>query len=74
MGLKVVPVTTTSIEVHWNAIETIHWSGDHLTGGYRVFYQTVSDFPSALPVPPKEEIKGINVSFLLLILSIGYDN
>ena len=59
--LKVVPITTSSIEVHWCSIEEGFWSGDHSTGGYRVFYQPVSDFPSALPGPPKEEVMGINV-------------
>ncbi|KAJ8687397.1 hypothetical protein QAD02_023191 [Eretmocerus hayati] len=60
IGLKVVPITTSSIEVHWSAIEEVYWSGDHLTGGYRVFYQPLSDFPSALPATPKEEVMGIN--------------
>lgn len=64
-GLKVVPITTTSIEVHWDPINVLHWSGDHQTGGYRVFYQILSDFPSAIAGPPKEEVKGINVRFVI---------
>lgn len=60
-GLKVVPITTSSIEVHWNAINEVYWSGDHETGGYRVIYQPVSDFPTALQDTPKEEILGIKV-------------
>jgi protein sidekick len=63
--LKVVPITTSSIEVHWNPIDELYWSGDHETGGYRVFYQPLSDFPSALSGPPKEEVKGINVCLIL---------
>ncbi|XP_016844898.1 protein sidekick isoform X4 [Nasonia vitripennis] len=59
-GLKVVPITTTSIEVHWDPIDELHWSGDHQTGGYRISYQILSDFPSAIAGPPKEEVKGIN--------------
>ncbi|XP_014300001.2 protein sidekick isoform X2 [Microplitis demolitor] len=65
-GLKVVPITTTSIEVHWDMIEEIHWSGDHTTGGYRVVYQPVSDFPTALEATPKQEIIGINQTKMIL--------
>ncbi|XP_051172890.1 protein sidekick isoform X3 [Leptopilina boulardi] len=65
-GLKVVPITTTGIEVYWNMIEEIHWSGDHETGGYRVVYQIVSDFPTAIQATPKEEIMGINQTKMTL--------
>ncbi|XP_058794092.1 protein sidekick isoform X3 [Phymastichus coffea] len=64
--LKVVPITTSSIEVHWSPIDELYWSGDHSTGGYRVFYQPLSDFPTALPGPPKEEIMGINETKITL--------
>lgn len=60
-GLKVVPITTTSIEVTWDSIDEQYWSGDVNTGGYRIIYQPVSDFPTALQATPKEEIMGINV-------------
>ncbi|XP_014223021.1 protein sidekick isoform X2 [Trichogramma pretiosum] len=63
-GLKVVPITTSSIEVHWNSIDEANWSGDYQTGGYRVFYQPVADFP--LPEPPKEEVMGINATNITL--------
>ncbi|KYM76056.1 Protein sidekick [Atta colombica] len=62
-GLKVVPITTSSVEVHWNMIDEVHWSGDYETGGYRVVYQPVSDFPTPLQATPKEEILGIKVLF-----------
>ncbi|XP_026669718.1 protein sidekick isoform X6 [Ceratina calcarata] len=65
-GLKVVPITTSSIEVHWNSIDEIHWSGDHQTGGYRVVYQPVSDFPSAIQDTPKEEVLGIKATKIVL--------
>ncbi|KZC09696.1 Protein sidekick [Dufourea novaeangliae] len=65
-GLKVVPITTSSIEVHWNAIDEVYWSGDHETGGYRVIYQPVSDFPTALQDTPKEEILGIKATKIVL--------
>ncbi|XP_033229948.1 protein sidekick isoform X4 [Belonocnema kinseyi] len=65
-GLKVVPITTTSVEVYWNMIEEVYWSGDHETGGYRVIYQPVSDFPTALQATPKEEVMGIKKTKMVL--------
>lgn len=61
-ALKAVPITTTSVEVFWEPVEEQYWSGDTKTGGYRVVFQPVSDFPTALQATPKEEILGINVS------------
>ncbi|XP_048507644.1 protein sidekick isoform X3 [Athalia rosae] len=66
VGLKVVPITTSSVEVHWEPIEEIYWSGDHGTGGYRVVYQPVSDFPTALEATPKKEILGIEHDMIVL--------
>lgn len=63
-GVKVVPITTTSVEVYWDIIEEQFWSGDMSTGGYRVIFQPVSDYPTALQATPKEEIKGSRVSSL----------
>lgn len=60
-GLKAVPITTTSVEVFWEPVEHQYWSGDTKSGGYRVVFQPVSDFPTALQATPNEEIKGINV-------------
>lgn len=65
-GLKAVPITTTSVEVHWNMIDESFWSGDFTTGGYRVLYQPVSDFPTALQDTPKVEILGINQTKVIL--------
>ncbi|XP_019697114.1 protein sidekick isoform X2 [Harpegnathos saltator] len=65
-GLKVVPITTSSVEVHWNMIDQMYWSGDHETGGYRVVYQPVSDFPTALQTTSKEEILGIKKTKMVL--------
>lgn len=62
-GLKVVPITTSSVEVHWNMIDEVHWSGDYETGGYRVVYQPVSNFPTPLETTPKKEILGIKVKY-----------
>ncbi|CAH0555093.1 unnamed protein product [Brassicogethes aeneus] len=65
-NLKVVPITTTSVEVYWTSIEQQFWSGDVKTGGYRVIFQPVSDFPTALKATPKEEIMGINKNKIVL--------
>ncbi|XP_056641389.1 protein sidekick isoform X2 [Diorhabda sublineata] len=65
-GLKVIPITTTSVEVSWEPIEEQYWSGDSKTGGYRVVFQPVSDFPTALQATPKEEVMGINANKMVL--------
>ncbi|XP_076265168.1 sidekick cell adhesion molecule isoform X3 [Rhynchophorus ferrugineus] len=65
-GLKAVPITTTSVEVFWVPIEEQFWSGDTKSGGYRVVFQPVSDFPTALQATPKEEIMGINANKMVL--------
>ncbi|CAH1971961.1 unnamed protein product [Acanthoscelides obtectus] len=64
--LKAVPITTTSVEVFWEPVEEQCWSGDSKSGGYRVIFQPVSDFPTALQSTPKEEIMGINASKMVL--------
>ncbi|KAF2903932.1 hypothetical protein ILUMI_02247 [Ignelater luminosus] len=66
VGLRVVPITTTSVEVYWIPVEEQSWSGDVATGGYRVVFQPVSDFPTALQATPKEEVMGINASKIVL--------
>ncbi|XP_048522895.1 protein sidekick [Dendroctonus ponderosae] len=65
-GLKVVPITTTSVEVFWIPIEEQYWSGDTKSGGYKVVFQPVSDFPTALQATPNEEVKGINANKMVL--------
>lgn len=76
IGLKVVPITTSSVEVHWNMIDEIYWSGDYETGGYRVVYQPVSDFPTPLQATPKKDVVGIqvyNTSHMRDIMRIIYN-
>lgn len=65
-GLKVVPITTTSVRVHWDQLEKQHWNGDSLTGGYRVIFQPISDFPTALQATPKQDIMGIEAESVIL--------
>lgn len=65
--VRAVPITTTSVEVRWTAIEARHWSGDSATGGYRVLYQPLADdFPAALAYSPKEDVPGAAASSLVL--------
>jgi hypothetical protein len=59
--VKVVPITTTSVSVEWDAVEKVYWSGDHETGGYRVEYRS-EKFPTAVQTTPKEDVLGIEVS------------
>ncbi|KAI5697514.1 hypothetical protein M8J75_011594 [Diaphorina citri] len=65
-GVKVVPITTTSVRVTWDPLPIQHWSGDHSTGGYRVLFQPVSDFPTPLQQTPKQDVLGIEVSQIIL--------
>ncbi|XP_073831581.1 sidekick cell adhesion molecule isoform X13 [Musca autumnalis] len=65
-NLKVVPITTTSVRVKWNALETSMWNGDAATGGYRILYQQLSDFPTALQATPKTDVMGINIDSVVL--------
>ncbi|XP_050099535.1 protein sidekick isoform X2 [Anopheles aquasalis] len=58
-GLKVVPITTTSVRVQWNALAASAWNGDTETGGYRILYQPLSDFPSTLQSTPKLDVPGV---------------
>lgn len=64
--LKVVPITTNSVQVQWVALTKSHWNGDATTGGYRVLYQPVSDFPTSLQATPKQEIMGIASDNIIL--------
>lgn len=66
LGLKVVPITTTSVRVQWNSLDKSSWNGDSTTGGYRVLFQPISDFPTALQATPKQEVMGIASNSLVL--------
>lgn len=58
------------MEVSWDPIEEQYWSGDIKTGGYRINFQPVSDFPTALEAIPKEEIMGIKVNVTHIVRNI----
>ncbi|PSN39774.1 Protein sidekick [Blattella germanica] len=57
-GLKVVPITTTSVRVEWDPVEKMYWSGDYETGGYRVEYRS-EKFPTAAQATPKEDMSQV---------------
>ncbi|KAK9504659.1 hypothetical protein O3M35_010943 [Rhynocoris fuscipes] len=65
-GVKVVPITTTSVEVHWTPIPAAYWSGDQQTGGYRIMFQPLSDFPTSLQATPKQEVLGVESRKIVL--------
>ncbi|XP_039293021.1 protein sidekick isoform X1 [Nilaparvata lugens] len=65
-GVKVVPITTTSVQVSWEPIETEYWSGDKSTGGYRIVFQPVSDFPISLQATPKQDVQGTKTNQVVL--------
>lgn len=57
-----VPITTTSVEVYWEPVDMQYFSGDLETAGYRVVFQPVSDFPTALQATPKVDVPGYKVN------------
>ncbi|XP_055684947.1 protein sidekick isoform X2 [Lutzomyia longipalpis] len=65
-GVRVVPITITSVRVHWNQLPKSQWNGDSVTGGYRVIFQPISDFPTALQATPKQDIMGITSESIIL--------
>lgn len=65
-GLKVVPITTNSVSVQWISLEKSLWNGDSSTGGYRVLFQPISDFPTALQATPKQDVMGIATDSITL--------
>lgn len=61
-NLHIVPITPNSVRVTWSPLSDQYWSGDTKTGGYRIFYQPLTDFPTALQQTLKLEVPDIKVS------------
>lgn len=61
-----MPITITSVRVEWTPLDLSFWNGDSETGGYRILFQPVSDYPAALQATPKQEVMGINSDFIIL--------
>ena len=45
-SIKVILITTTSVRIVWNPLSEDAWNGDQSTGGYRIDYRQMSDFPT----------------------------
>lgn len=60
--LHVVPITPSSVRVQWAPLAEAQWSGDAPTGGYRILYQPLTDFPTALQHHMKLDVPGIKVT------------
>ena len=61
-GLKVVPITTSSVRVEWVPLKKNLWNGDSDgESGYRIVYQPIDDFGSKiLSDVPKKDVMGID--------------
>lgn len=66
-NLKVVPITTTSVKVKWSPLKKVFWNGDFATGGYRILYQQIAEFPSNIQNTPKVDVSGISQSEVVLL-------
>ncbi|CAB3378147.1 Hypothetical predicted protein [Cloeon dipterum] len=65
-GLKVVPITTTSVKLQWEPIQIEYWSGDYQTGGYRIMYQQMAHYPSAMQSSPSIQVPGVSTKEAIL--------
>ncbi|CAG7730812.1 unnamed protein product, partial [Allacma fusca] len=66
--VQVIPITTNSVRVSWKPLPAELWYGDAKTGGYRVMYHQIVDYPVAsVRSTPKEEIYGIESSSMVLL-------
>lgn len=65
-NLHVVPITPNSVRVQWSPLGEQHWSGDTRTGGYRIRYQPLTDFPTALQQAMKQDVPGIKSEEVVL--------
>ncbi|XP_037093767.1 protein sidekick-like [Pollicipes pollicipes] len=60
--VKVIPITTTSVRVEWRPVAPSAWSGDAVTGGYRVEYRPLTDFPSPMLGALESSVMDVQVS------------
>ncbi|CAG0892307.1 unnamed protein product [Darwinula stevensoni] len=63
--IKVIPITRTSVKVKWSPLSDEAFNGDTGTGGYRIHYRQVTDFPSTHSLQ-QEEIYDIHSSEVTL--------
>merc|ERR1719397_1266873 len=65
-NLKVTPITRTDVRVTWDPVAASQFNGDVETGGYKIEYREVTDFPSPLSASPQVKLKGVTISEVLL--------
>ena len=65
-NLKVTPITRTDVRVTWNPLQVSDFNGDVESGGYKIEYREVTDFPSPLSSSPQVELKGVSISEVVL--------
>ena len=68
-GVKVIPITTTSVRIVLSPLAEEAWNGDSNTGGYRIDYRQISDFPTPALLQgggQKEEVHDRRVSQVIL--------
>merc|ERR1719266_3228743 len=65
-NLRVTPITRTDVRVTWDPIPVAEFNGDVDTGGYKIEYREVTDFPSPLSSSPQVELKGITIGEVVL--------
>ena len=65
-NLKVTPITRTDVSVTWDPLPASQFNGDIESGGYKIEYREVTDFPSPLTSSPQVELKGITIGEVVL--------
>ena len=60
-GVKVIPITTTAVRVEWRPLTAEAWSGDPVSGGYRVEYRPISEFPSPMAGARESAVNDVQV-------------
>lgn len=65
-GLKVVPITVSSVQLEWIPLQKSSWNGD-AEGGYRIYYQPIDDYGTKLVADaPTFDVQGIEVKGTVL--------
>ena len=64
--LKATPITRTDVRVNWNPLPVKDFNGDVDSGGYKIEYREVTDFPSPLSSSPQVELRGVTISEVVL--------
>lgn len=65
-GLKVVPITVSSVQLEWIPLSRNAWNGD-AEGGYRIYYQPIDDYGTKLVTDaPTFDVQGIEVKGTVL--------